>query len=72
MKAKSRIEILMTPDGSYRATCPEFGLEATGATMAEAEAGVLRLLDERTQQLGTIQNPRAIESERDTRLEFED
>lgn len=61
----SHIEILEQADGVYLARCPELGLSADGATAVEAEAALLRLLDERTEQLGGVSAPVAIESEPD-------
>ena len=68
----AHIEIFEKEDGVYWARCSELGLSAEGASMQEAEAAVLRLIEERTDQLGTGASPPAIESERDTRFDSEE
>ncbi|MCB8932246.1 MAG: hypothetical protein M9921_08275 [Fimbriimonadaceae bacterium] len=61
----SHLEILERADGVFLARCPELGLNAEGATAQEAESALLRLLDERTEQLGGMASPPALESEPD-------
>ncbi len=56
-------------NGVFRAICPEASLSADGASLAEAESSLNRLLEERTEQIGTILAPSAVESERDLRAE---
>ena len=70
--ATVHIEFSEIEEGVFRASCAELGLSADGADMEEAEAALLRLLDERTQEKGEPSAPGAIESERDTRLGWQD
>jgi hypothetical protein len=62
------IEVEEIKEGLFRASCPELGLFGEGADMAEAEAAVMRLIDERTQQKGESAAPGGVESERYTRV----
>lgn len=68
----THIETLERGDGVYVASCPELALSAEGATIAEAEAAVMRLIEERTDQLGDAGTPQAVETERDARLAEEE
>lgn len=70
MTTATHIETIQTEEGLYRATCPELGLIAIGSTVAEAEALVLRLINERTEQLGSP--PKVVHSEHDGRVEPSD
>lgn len=68
-RSGAKIQILAVEEGLFRAHCAELGLEADGSTMAEAEGALLRLIDERVEQVGKFGAPPVIEAERDTRLE---
>lgn len=68
----THIEMLEREDGVVVASCPELGLSAEGATIAEAEAAVMRLIEERTDQLGAAGAPQAVETEMDARLADEE
>lgn len=68
----THIEFMELPDGVHRATCPELSLSAEGCTLAEAEAALNRLIEERTAQIGAVLSPSAVDAERDTRIGPED
>lgn len=68
----AHFEIRELRDGVFRAMCPELRLCADGSSMAEAEASLIRLLDERAEQKGAWSMPSAIQSEQDTRLTPDD
>lgn len=65
----THIEVFETEEGLYSAFCPELGIIRQGSTMKEAEAAVLRLIDERLIQIGLAGAPTSIQLELDTRLE---
>lgn len=67
-KTTSHIEFFPLEGGLFEARCPELGLSAMGSTPAEAEAAILRLIDERTLQIGEVYSPSGLASAIDTRV----
>lgn len=74
MKANTvaHIEISEIRDGLFHARCPELGITATGQTMPEAESALMRMLDERTEQLGGHRAPPVLHAQQDTRVQMEE
>lgn len=62
----THIEFKQIHDDLFEARCPELRLVATGESMPVAEAALMRLIEERTEQLG-VSTP-SIASEHDTRV----